>query len=199
MWTGSTLSERFAHICPQKQHLWTFEKRTPKPLFFATFWPGCAWWVQIRFGARFCVEPVKMRVLSGKFTTFVWNTSSLIFMTSWKWAPQAKLVEKCPKLPKFRLFQNLLKNKLNVIWYQNLLKNVIWDLKQLCKLKVVTPQYMHPSGTTLEKSVARIFEKTTKIAFFKSVPGGCTYPAPLQNIFLRTKTIIKQIQWAIHV
>ena len=31
---------------------------------------GCAWRVQIRFGAGFCVEPVKMQVLYHQITTF---------------------------------------------------------------------------------------------------------------------------------
>ncbi len=55
----------------------TFEKKGLKSPFFLQLGPLCAWWVHILFGARFCVEPVKISVLPSPFATFVWNTPSL--------------------------------------------------------------------------------------------------------------------------
>ena len=58
----------FSSACThQAQRL---KKVAEKRVFLCQNGPGCAWRVQIRFGAGFCVEPVKMRVLYGRVATF---------------------------------------------------------------------------------------------------------------------------------
>ena len=61
--------ERDTSACThQAQRL---KKVAEKRAFLFPNGPGRAWRVQIRFGAGFCVEPVKMQVLSGQIATFV--------------------------------------------------------------------------------------------------------------------------------
>ena len=79
-----------------------------------------------------------------------------------EWVPQAKLVEKCPKSPKFRLFQNLLKNKLKVMWYQNLIKIVLYS------------KLPPPSGM----GVQRIFQNPTPIPVWGEFGGPPTLGYP---------------------
>ena len=58
----------FSSACThQAQRL---KKVAEKRAFFGQNGTGCAWRVQIRFGAGFCVEPVKMQVLYGQIATF---------------------------------------------------------------------------------------------------------------------------------
>ena len=56
--------QALAHMCTR------LKKIDEKRAFLFLNGPGCAWRVQIRFGAGICVEPVKMLFLSGQIATF---------------------------------------------------------------------------------------------------------------------------------
>ena len=88
------------NICCQLK-IWT-----SKMPFSGQDGPGCAKWPKMGFGARFCVESVKMRIFNLKIVTFVSNTSTLHSTGTQKWVPRAIFDEKCPKSPKIDFFEN---------------------------------------------------------------------------------------------
>ena len=55
--------------CTHQAH--RLKKKGQKVAIFDLLGSLCAWWVHILFGARFCVEPVKISVLPSPFATFV--------------------------------------------------------------------------------------------------------------------------------
>ena len=68
LWGALGALGAFSSACThQAQRL---KKVAEKRAFLCLNGPGCAWRVQIRFGAGFCVEPVKMQFLSSQIATF---------------------------------------------------------------------------------------------------------------------------------
>ena len=68
--------QALAHMCTR------LKKIGEKRAFLDPCGSGCAWWVQILFGAGFFMGSVFLRIFNDQIATFVSNTSSLIFMTS---------------------------------------------------------------------------------------------------------------------
>ena len=100
------------------------KKETQKRAFFGPIGPGCAWWVQIRFGVKICVEPVKMLILPAQIVTFVCDTTSSRFTVLPKLVPEAKNDKNRQKWPKNRIFRKSIKCEQNLKWTQNWSGNV---------------------------------------------------------------------------
>ena len=130
--------------------------------FFGPDGPGSAKWQKMSFGMRFCVEPVKMRVLHHKKIWFVSNTSTPHSTGTRKWVPRANFDEKCPKLPKNRLFWKSLRNSQSDLWSWNFTKTALWGLKKLKNRIFVIFGFFDLPGPTLEKFVAENFGKKNK-------------------------------------